>query len=108
MPLYTYACPKCGEKDTEFNTVQDRHVGPECCGAQMVLEITPTQVANVLGGGSMPGYVCPVSGDYVTSRKQRREIMARHGLIEAGDRSRADENRRGAMLANTNGTGVSD
>ena len=74
----------------------------------MSLEITATQVANVLGGGSMQGYKCPVSGEWVTSRRQRKEIMARHGLVEAGDRSRADQNRRETMLANTNGTGVAD
>lgn len=108
MPLYTYACPKCGGVDTEFNTVANRHAGPVCCGASMKLEITPTQVANVLGGGDFQGYRCPVTDQWVTSRRQRREIMARQGLIEAGDKSRADEKRREKMLANTNGTGVSD
>jgi hypothetical protein len=74
----------------------------------MMKEITTTQIANVLGGGSFLGYKCPVSGEWVTSRKQRKEIMARHGVIEAGDKSQTDATRREKMLANTNGTGVSD
>ncbi len=108
MPLYTYACPECGGVDTEFNTVQNRHAGPVCCGRTMLLEITATQVSTVLGGGAMQGYKCPITGNWVTSRKQRREIMARHGLVEAGDSTTKGRERKEQMLANTNGTGVSD
>lgn len=106
MPLYTYRCPKCGDVRTEFNTVSDRHAGPECCGDVSVLEITPTQLGNVLGGGSMPGYLCPVSGEYVTSRQQRREIMARNNLVEAGDRTSAQRERRAAVTESTKGETV--
>ncbi|MGB1373826.1 MAG: FmdB family zinc ribbon protein [Aequoribacter sp.] len=109
MPLYQYRCTSCADECSEFNTVADRHANaPKCaCGGPMVMRIMPVQVqAQILGGGTHPGYHCPVSGEYVTSRKQRRNIMAEHNLIEAGDKNSAS-NHGERMLANTNGTRVS-
>lgn len=63
--------------------IADRHDGPMCC-VQMKQKIVPTQIAPVLGGGDLPGYHCPVSGEYVTSRKRRRDIMKEHNLMEKG------------------------
>lgn len=57
----------------------------------------------VLGGGSMPGYLCPVTDRFVTSRRERRNIMAEHGLIEAGDRSSNQRDRRGVVTEKTKG-----
>lgn len=108
MPLYTYACPKCGAVDTEFNTVQNRHAGPTCCGEVMMKEITTAQIANVLGGGSFQGYKCPVTDQWVTSRQQRRNIMAEHNLVEAGDATKSSRDRYEKMMEATNGTGVSN
>lgn len=85
MPVYDYKCIECGASKDAFRSIADRENAPECdCGGKMQKMITPTQVGLVMGGYAMPGYKCPVSGEYVTSRKQRREIMARHNLVERG------------------------
>lgn len=108
MPLYTYKCPGCGEVFTEFNTVADRHKGPQCCEATQ-LKITATQIqAQILGGGSHQGYLCPVSGEWVTSRARRREIMKEHDLIEAGDTSSRQRERKARVMEATKGSMTSD
>lgn len=86
MPIYSYQC-QCGEVIEQYNTVAGRHDGPVCkCGGETSLKIMPTQLAPILGGGNWPGYMCPVTDTFVTSRNQRRNIMAEHNLIEVGDR----------------------
>ena len=108
MPLYTYRCAECGDESTEFSTIANRHkAGPICCGAQKPMIITPTQIqAQILGGGALQGYHCPITNKFVTSRKERREIMKRHNVVEAGDKDSQSASRK-KMLRNTNGTGVS-
>lgn len=81
MPLYTYQCPICDTQKDEYNTVAGRHNAPICC-EQMDLVIMPTQLQPVLGGGDFPGYQCIVTDKFVTSRKERRNIMAEYDLVE--------------------------
>ena len=81
MPLYTYKCPICDKTKEAYNVISARHNGPICCDT-MELVIMPTQIANILGGSAFPGYQCIVTDKYVTSRKERRNIMAEHNLVE--------------------------
>lgn len=81
LPLYTYKCPICDEVKDQFNTIAGRNDGPMCCDT-MELVIMPTQLQPVLGGGDFPGYYCVVTDKFVTSRKERRNIMAKHNLVE--------------------------
>jgi putative FmdB family regulatory protein len=85
MPIYTYKCASCGEVQDAFRSIANRADSPKCeCGGETKPIIVPTQIAPVLGGGAMPGYQCPVTDKFVTSRRERREIMKRHGLVEKG------------------------
>ncbi len=60
----------------------------ECGSSDTFLKITGgTGFAPVYGGADLPGYRCPVSDEWVDSRKKRKEIMAKHGL---GEHSSAD------------------
>lgn len=110
MPLYTYKCPECGEVCTEFNTIAERHKGPKCENhsgfhPRMTLRITGTQIqAQILGAGTYSGYRCPITDEYVTSRKRRREIMKEHNLVEAGDSSPEQRQRKSRVLDATNGS----
>ena len=80
MPLYTYHCKKCNNNQTAYRKVEERHDAPVCCD-RMELKIVPTQkYIDIIG----PGYKDIVTGEYVDSRKRRREIMKEHNLIEAG------------------------
>lgn len=84
MPLYTYKCMECGKTQDAFNSISNRFNGPECCGKPTEHQIVPTQIAPIIGGGNLPGYKCPVTGEFVTSRKRRKEIMQKHNLVEKG------------------------
>ena len=84
MPLFSYQCPDCRDATTAFRAVASRNVGPLCCGGMMHRIFEPPEIqAQILGGGETPGYHCVVTGEYVTSRTRRREIMKEHDLIEA-------------------------
>lgn len=80
MPLYTYKC--CVTKD-HYSTIAARHHGPDCpeCGETMRFVIVPPMVQV----SSFDGYKCPITNEIVTTERQRREIMARHDLVDAND-----------------------
>lgn len=88
MPLYQYKCDQCGAYAEKVNRIDDHLDGPECHGQmRQVVEACNVQ-ALILGGSDHPGYVCPVTDKYVTSRRERRNIMAEHDLIPLGNEGR--------------------
>ncbi len=105
MPIYTYECEICDEVQDGYNTIAGRHSNaPTCkCGQPTTLAIRPVNLAPILGGGDWQGYMCPVTDTFVTGRRQRRNIMAEHNLIEAGDmkpsKERAAATERNAQAA---------
>lgn len=86
MPTYSYKCQECGSEKDAIRRIADRKNGPDCCGQTMKqVIVAPMIQAQILGGGDCPGYVCPVTQEFVTSRKRRREIMKENGCHESGD-----------------------
>lgn len=85
MPTYTYEC-ESGHRTDAVRRIADRHDAPQCtaCGEATALRIVPAQVAPILGGGNFPGYYCVVADKWVSSRRERREIIAKHDLVEKG------------------------
>ena len=83
--LYEYKC-KCGHIEDKHNPVDERHTNaPMHCGERMGIRISGGHhIAPVLGGGGFPGYKCPITDKFVTSRKERKEIMAKRGVVETG------------------------
>jgi len=80
MPTYTYKCKDCEKVMDAFRSIEERNDCPVCgCGGKTEKCIVPTQVQP-----QMPGYECPVTGEYVTSRRRRVEIMKENNLVEAG------------------------
>lgn len=86
MPLYSYQCQKCERVEDAIRKVVDHAIGPDCCGEPMRQKITAPMLAPIMGGGNWAGYQCPVTGRFVTSRRERKNIMAEHDLVEAGDK----------------------
>ena len=84
MPLYTYKC-HCGETVDEFRSISDRNEPVKCeCGGEMEHIIVPTQVNRFwLGSTDNPGYKCPVTNKFITSKRERLNVMREHNLIEA-------------------------
>lgn len=82
MPTYVYKCTN--NHTTECVKTLNEHTReiecPECHTPARQILTAPRQVSV----DNMPAYECPVSGEYVTSRHQRNEIMKRHNLVEMG------------------------
>ena len=90
MPLYSYACPVCGAERDEFNRIDDRHTNAPQCHGPMRLLISPVR-------GSVQEschYVCPQTGQGVTSWRQRRNILAEHRLVDARDLNGPEQRRK--------------
>lgn len=82
--LYTYRCKTCGESTDAHRKVEDMHNAPECqsCGGETKKIITPVSFTPVMGGFDNPGYRCPVTDQWVDSKRKRRSIMDEHNLVE--------------------------
>jgi predicted nucleic acid-binding Zn ribbon protein len=82
VPIYPFRCPTCEATRDEFKHVDERDANPPaCCGAPMARQLTAPMV-------SVPAncaYKCPVTGQVVTSYRQRANIMAEHRLTDAND-----------------------
>ena len=93
MPLYAYKCPSCGAESDDFNRIDERHThAPNCdhCAVQMSMVIPP--VRGIVQ--ETAHYVCPATGERVTSWRQRRNIMAKHDLVDARDINNADARKK--------------
>ena len=87
MPIYTYKCKKCKSLTDSYNMISNRHKAPKCkCGGKSALSIQATQLAPILGGGDWDGYMCPVTDEFVSSRRRRKYIMDENNLVDVGDR----------------------
>ena len=80
--IYSYSCPDCDKITTASRPMANRRDPLKCeCGGDTRLKITGgTGFTPVYG--DMNAYRCPVSDEWVTSRRQRKEIMAKHDIVE--------------------------
>lgn len=83
MPTYDMHCDACGA-DTEayLRVAQLENDRPSCCGQMMRQVLLHAPMAYVRPDTH---YKCPVTNAGVTSQAQRRNIMAKHDLIDAND-----------------------
>ena len=81
MPIYDYQCKRCGtEYHNISNRVADRRTNaPVCCDEHAEIVIRPPKDTWVQ---FFEDYQCPVTGQHVTSMRQRKRIMAEHNLVE--------------------------
>ena len=80
MPIYVYKCPKGHEFDV-FKAIKNIDTPTYCeCGEEAKRKIVPT----MLNCDMQPWeyYESPVSGKPITSYKQRKEDMERHGCVD--------------------------
>ncbi len=96
MPLYDYHCRTCGGARADvFNRMADcESNAPRCCDSPMSIVIQRPMVTVQ----AEAHYVCPATGEKVTSWRQRRNIFAKHRLRDANDHPPEqvirDENRK--------------
>ena len=89
MPIYGYACTKGHAFDAYLPLA--RYKEPQRCPTcqrmgQKIL--TPPRVM-----ADCEGYNSPVTGEWISGRKQRREDLKRHGCIEYDPEMRKDAER---------------
>jgi Zn-finger nucleic acid-binding protein len=90
--IYEYRCPVCRAELEAYNAIEERRThAPYHCGVQTEIEIRTAPKGYV---DNMEEYICPVTRQGVTTRRQRNEIMKREGLIDANDFLKTDEQRR--------------
>lgn len=86
MPLYLYECAECHGITESINRMAERHTHAPICGknathGRMAVRLTPN-----LGYVQQDcSYRCPVTRQWVTSNRQRQNIMAKHNLVDAND-----------------------
>jgi len=83
MPIYVYQCEK-GHKKEEWRKISEIDDPVTCdCGLSMKQIITAVMFnAGFLGSVRNPGYLCPVTNQWVETKKKRLNIMAKHDLVE--------------------------
>jgi putative FmdB family regulatory protein len=81
MPIYAYVCPECGAEQDQFNRISERRTNaPHCHGAMDI------KLSAVLGHVQRDCcYRCPVTDQPITTNRQRANVMAEHGLVDAND-----------------------
>jgi hypothetical protein len=84
MPVYDYRCGSCSKEYHNIkNTVAERREkAPVCCGERAGIIIRPPRDAFM---DYFEPYECPVTGVGVATKRQRKDIMARHNLVEGGE-----------------------
>lgn len=80
MPVYQCKCVKCGECKEVYLPLDEYNNLPYHCGEQMERVFTPLHVIE-----DIKPYQSPLDGKWVTSRKQHRNSMKEHGVIEVGN-----------------------
>ena len=91
MPLYDFSC-QCGSRFERFVALANFSDPQHCtCGlpARRVISAPMFSV-------DATDYTCPITGDYVGSKHQHRENLAKHGcrVFETGEREAAEQRRR--------------
>ena len=78
MPIYVHKCNN-GHQFDVFKKLKDYNEPDTCkCGAPSRRIITATMIAPDM----QDRYISPVSGKVISSYKQRREDMERHGCVD--------------------------
>lgn len=83
--IYQYRCVDCDYITESSRPMAERNLPCECreCGGDTKLAISGgTGFYRVMGGADNPGYMCPVTDQWVDSARKRREIMKAHDLRE--------------------------
>jgi len=80
MPLYEIGCGRCGRTETVVRSVAEYDDLPFCCGVKMRRHICAPYI--------QPDNTCyrsMATGEMITGRRQHREHLKNHNLIEVGN-----------------------
>jgi len=92
--IYDHKCKQCGTEKEAVNSVAERHTNaPACCGEPMPIIIKTAPMGYM---GRTIDYMCPVTNQHISSKAQRRDVMARNGLAPAHELMQTKEQRNKA------------
>jgi hypothetical protein len=80
MPVYSIFCKKCGSIDEVVRTIDERDTLPDCCGAKMTRAMCALMVQS-----DITPYQSQVTGEMIKTRRQHRNHLKDHKLIEVGN-----------------------
>lgn len=75
MPIYEAMCRECGKNEDYYQTMDQCHVTPWCCGSSMQKVILAPSMIR----GDLPSYTSPIDGKWIDGRRQRNEDLKRAG-----------------------------
>ncbi len=82
--IYLYRCPICTTRVEVAKSLAeiDREEACPRCANVMLRQITAPAVL-----GDLPGYSCPITGDWIEGRRQHEANLAKHGcrILESGE-----------------------
>ena len=81
MPIYAYICHECGAEREGFNRVSERRTNAPDCHGPMDIRLTP----NIGFVQRECHYECPITGQPITTHRQRANVMAEHDVVDAND-----------------------
>lgn len=86
MPLYDFKC-QCGERFERFVPLANFSDPQECACGQPATRVISAPMFTV----DATGYTCPVTGDWIGSKHQHRENLAKHDcrVLETGEHEAA-------------------
>lgn len=79
MPIYPCKCEVCGHYDEPIRPVSEYDNHPLHCGQPMKRVLTAPMITP-----DIQPYRSMVTGQMVTSRKEHREMLRKHNLVEVG------------------------
>ena len=89
--IYEYRCKSCGSEAEAFNKIAERHTNaPICCGERMPIIFKTAPMGYM---GRTIDYMCPVTNQHISTKAQRRDVMARNGLAPAHELMQTKEQR---------------
>ena len=100
--IYDYRCHECGAIALDvYNRIADRKTNaPVHCDKPMEIAILTAPWGYV---DNMAEYMCPITNVGITTRRQRNEMMAREGVIDANDHL-SSKKQRDAKVAQVEAT----
>lgn len=84
MPLYSYRCSETGVVFDRFESMKETGRETVCqCGANAPKVILQAPMGHV--ESDCPPHRAPVTGEWITTNRQRREYMKRNKMVDAND-----------------------
>jgi len=88
MPIYEYHCDSCGRGEQRVARISEHKKQIDCQCGQVMRQVLSAPLFNIQESFAAE---CPITGRAITSHRQRRNIMAEHGLIDARDMGKSSD-----------------